>query len=143
MLRHFTTRLLLPPLLAFAAALQSAHAQTPSQRAQAINGQTLANFAEAYLDIFDINAERDMRARAVQDPRQVARLDAEADSAVQRALAEQEMTLDEYEAIEDVLEVDAEMRQEFEVILARVRRERETTPADTLDTQPTRKPGTS
>lgn len=140
MLHHFTTRLLLPPLLALAAAVQSAQAQTPSQSGPGVNGQTLTSFAQAYLDILDINAERDVRARAIQDPRQIARLDAEADSSVQRALAEREMTRDEYEAIEEVLEVDAEMRQEFELILARVRRDRETAPADTLDAQGTRNP---
>jgi uncharacterized protein YqfA (UPF0365 family) len=127
-------------LLALAAAVHSAHAQTPSQRGTDINRQTLTHFAEAYLDILDINAERNMRARAVPDPQQIARLDAEAESAMQRVLAEQDMTREEYEAIQDVLDADAEMRQEFELILVRVRRDRDT-PPDTLDTQRTRNPG--
>jgi uncharacterized protein YqfA (UPF0365 family) len=129
-----------------AAAVHSAHAQTPSQRGTDINRQTLTHFAEAYLDILDINAERNMRARAVPDPQQIARLDAEAESAMQRVLAEQDMTRDEYEAIQDVLDADAEMRQEFELILARVRRDRDRdrdAPPDTLDTQRTRNPGSS
>ena len=141
MLRHFTVRLLLPPLLALAAAVEATYAQTPSQTGAVINREALTRFAEAYLDILDINADRDRRARGVQGPQQIARIDAEADSAMQRALAEQEMTLDEYEAIEDVLDADAEMRQEFELILARARRDREITPADTLDTQGARRPG--
>ena len=141
MFHQFTARLLLPPLLAMAAAGQT-DAQTPSQRGSAITRETLASFAEAYLDILDINGGRDMRARAGQDPQQVARIEAQADSAIQLALAEHDLTRDDYEAIEEVIGTDAEMRQEFDLILARVRREREAARSDTVDTQPTRNPGT-
>ena len=141
MLHHFTARWVLPPLLAWAAAGQT-DAQTPSQRGSAITRETLVAFAEAYLDIVDINTTRDQRARADQNPQQVARLEEQADSAIQRALAERDLTRDDYEAVEEVLGIDAEMRQEFELILARVRRDRGAATTDTVDTQPTRNPGT-
>jgi hypothetical protein len=142
MLRHFAAGLLLPPLLALAAAAPSTHAQTPAPRGPVtINEQTLTSFAEAHLNILEIDADRARRARAVQDPQQIARIEQEADSAIQRALAEREMTREDYEAIDELIGTDAEIRQEFDVILARVRQSREFMSADTLYREPTRSPG--
>lgn len=125
----FAARLLVPALLAWAAVPQAAHAQTASQRGQvAINRESLTHFAEAHLDILEIDADRAVRARAVQDPQQIARIEEEADSAIQRALAEREMTPEDYEAIHELIGTDAEVRQEFEMILARVRQDRDRPP---------------
>jgi hypothetical protein len=142
MLRHVAAGLLLPPLLALAAAAPSTHAQTPAPSGPVtINEQTLTSFAEAHLDILEIDADRARRARAVQDPQQIARIEQEADSAIQHALAEREMTREDYEAIDALIGTDAEIRQEFDVILARVRQSRELMSADTLYREPTRSRG--
>ncbi|HET9949064.1 MAG TPA: DUF4168 domain-containing protein [Longimicrobiales bacterium] len=122
------TGTLLIPLLVLIAALapRAAEAQIPGRpRGPSINPGTLADFAKAWLDIGEIEAERASRVRAATDSSEIARIRAEADSAVEHALAEQRLTRDDYDAIGEILSEDAEVRQEFEMILARVRRERE------------------
>lgn len=122
-MHHFTVRFLsgiamsvVVPLLALALSLPGAiHAgqHRPSDQGQVVSDGELENFARAYKKINDIRADYEARLRQVQDPQRAQELQQQAQIEMVRALEEEGLTVEKYNAMFVAVQNNEELRQKF------------------------------
>jgi hypothetical protein len=91
-----------------------------------LDDETLTAFAEAYLDVGEINQRMEMRLAGVQDPQEAMQIQESAQQEMVEAVEAQGLSAEEYQQIAHVINEDEEVRERFAVIFQQVQEGRDT-----------------
>lgn len=87
--------------------------------------EELTSFTHAYIDIQDIRAEVEVRMLQASSEEEATAVQQEANERMQAALDEQEITVDRYTEITNVLNADEPLRVRFQEIYEEIIEERD------------------
>lgn len=101
----------------------------PPQQTIEVDDQALEQFAEAYLDVQEINQELEAELQQVgDDPQKAQQLQQEYSAQMTQAVRDRDLEVQEYRNIINAINADEELRGRFIETLQEVQEEREPRP---------------